>query len=78
VEDAVWLAHYLSTHEHLASALAAYEGNRLAHYGRVSELSAVVEAAETPDDFAQSYAAFSHWMMTQPQPPLLTTTATPR
>jgi 2-polyprenyl-6-methoxyphenol hydroxylase-like FAD-dependent oxidoreductase len=47
-----------------AGALPRYEQARMARFDRVREFSADVENATGPAEFAQRYAAFSHWMLT--------------
>lgn len=63
VEDALMLARCLASHHDVGTALAAYEGDRIAHYEHARALSDEVEVAPTPADFARRYAAFSHWMI---------------
>jgi len=63
VEDAVALTRCLETHPEVPSALAAYEADRIPRYQQARVLADAVEAYETPAEFAQRYAAFSHWMM---------------
>jgi hypothetical protein len=47
------------------AALATYEAVQIPRYAHVARLSAAVEHAPTPQDFARDYAAFSHWMISQ-------------
>jgi 2-polyprenyl-6-methoxyphenol hydroxylase-like FAD-dependent oxidoreductase len=65
IEDATTLTRCLSTAEHLADGLEAYEADRIPHYEKVNELAKVVKEAPTPEEFAQRYVSFSHWMLTQ-------------
>jgi 2-polyprenyl-6-methoxyphenol hydroxylase-like FAD-dependent oxidoreductase len=65
VQDGALLANLLSAGADLPAALAAYEADRLPHYAQVAVLSAAVEHADRPAEFAQRYAAFSHWMITR-------------
>ncbi|WP_033289652.1 FAD-dependent oxidoreductase [Amycolatopsis jejuensis] len=63
VEDAALLARYFADDpEH---ALARYEADRIPHYEHVATLSGAVEKSASPAEFAQNYAAFSHWMTSQ-------------
>ena len=64
VQDAALLADLLVADDDVPRALAAYEADRIPHYEQVAELAAAVEQASSPADFAQRYAAFSHWMIT--------------
>jgi 2-polyprenyl-6-methoxyphenol hydroxylase-like FAD-dependent oxidoreductase len=65
VEDAALLARLLTSAEDVPAALAAYERDRVPHYRTVNELSRKVEDAATPAEFAATYVAFSHWMLTR-------------
>ncbi|MBO0676544.1 FAD-dependent monooxygenase [Mycolicibacterium sp. S2-37] len=73
VEDAALLGELLTTPADVPAALAAYEADRIPRYAHVAELSAAVEHARTPQEFARNYAAFHHWMLS----PLLTAPAAP-
>ncbi|MEU0332041.1 FAD-dependent monooxygenase [Streptomyces sp. NPDC006193] len=64
IEDAALLGRLLTPAGDVPAALAAYEADRIPRYARVAELSAAVEHAPTPREFARHYAAFSHWMLT--------------
>ena len=64
IEDAALLGHLLHPDADVPAALQAYQADRIPRYERVAELSAAVEHSPTPQEFAQHYAAFSHWMMT--------------
>ncbi|MGN9787718.1 FAD-dependent monooxygenase [Nonomuraea sp. ZG12] len=64
IEDAALLGRLLSTAGDVPAALAAYEADRIPRYAHVARLSAAVEHAPTPQEFARHYAAFSHWMIT--------------
>jgi 2-polyprenyl-6-methoxyphenol hydroxylase-like FAD-dependent oxidoreductase len=63
IEDAGVLRTALETAPGLAAALTGYERARMAHFDRVRELAAAVENASGPAEFAERYAAFSHWML---------------
>jgi 2-polyprenyl-6-methoxyphenol hydroxylase-like FAD-dependent oxidoreductase len=63
IEDAGVLRTALETAPGLAVALTGYEQARMAHFDRVRELAAAVENASGPAEFAERYAAFSHWML---------------
>lgn len=66
IEDAALLGRLLGgTAVDVPAALAAYEADRIPQYAHVAELSAAVEHAPTPGEFARHYAAFSHWMLNQ-------------
>ncbi|MCX2946805.1 FAD-dependent oxidoreductase [Lentzea sp. NEAU-D7] len=65
IEDAGLLGHLLGSTGDVAAALATYEAVEIPRYAHVAELSAAVEHAPTPQEFARHYAAFSHWMITQ-------------
>lgn len=64
IEDVTVLRGALKTEPGLREALTGYERARIPRFERVREFSAAVEAADSPDDFAREYAAFSHWMLT--------------
>jgi 2-polyprenyl-6-methoxyphenol hydroxylase-like FAD-dependent oxidoreductase len=64
IEDAALLGRSLTPGGNVPAALAAYEADRIPRYAHAAELSAAVEHAPTPQEFARHYAAFSHWMMT--------------
>ncbi|WP_128381758.1 FAD-dependent monooxygenase [Streptomyces cavernae] len=64
IEDAALLGRLLTPTSDVPAALAAYEADRIPRYAHVAELSAAVEHAPTAQQFAQHYAAFSHWMIT--------------
>lgn len=64
IEDAALLGDLLAAAGDVPAALAAYQADRIPRYARVEELSAAVEHAPTPQEFARHYAAFSHWMIT--------------
>lgn len=66
VEDAGLLGHLLGSTGDVPAALATYEATVMPRYARAAELSAAVEHSLSPQDFARHYAAFSHWMTTQP------------
>ncbi|WP_027820267.1 FAD-dependent monooxygenase [Paraburkholderia bannensis] len=63
VEDIQVLTDALQRHDDLATALQAYERNRLPHYARVRELAYSVEIAPDAAGYALEYARFSHWML---------------
>jgi 2-polyprenyl-6-methoxyphenol hydroxylase-like FAD-dependent oxidoreductase len=44
--------------------LPGYQQARMARFDRVRELAAAVEAAESPAEYADRYAAFTRWMLT--------------
>jgi 2-polyprenyl-6-methoxyphenol hydroxylase-like FAD-dependent oxidoreductase len=68
IEDAALLGRLLgrllTPAGDVAAALAAYEADRIPRYAHAAKLSAAVEHAPTPQEFARHYAAFSHWMIT--------------
>jgi 2-polyprenyl-6-methoxyphenol hydroxylase-like FAD-dependent oxidoreductase len=64
IEDAALLGHLLGGPGEVPGALAAYEARQIPRYAHAARLSAAVEHAPTPQEFAQHYAAFSHWMIT--------------
>jgi 2-polyprenyl-6-methoxyphenol hydroxylase-like FAD-dependent oxidoreductase len=66
VEDAELLGELLTSASDVPAALAAYEADRMPRYAHVARLSAAVEHAPTPDEFATNYAAFHHWMLSPP------------
>jgi 2-polyprenyl-6-methoxyphenol hydroxylase-like FAD-dependent oxidoreductase len=43
--------------------LTGYERSRMARFDRVREFAAAVEAADSPDEYASTYAAFTRWML---------------
>ncbi|MET0134734.1 MAG: FAD-dependent monooxygenase, partial [Kibdelosporangium sp.] len=65
IEDAALLGSLLTPGGDVAAALAAYQASQIPRYAHVAQLSAAVEHAPTPQEFARHYAAFSHWMITQ-------------
>ncbi|WP_197680342.1 FAD-dependent monooxygenase [Mycolicibacterium rutilum] len=66
VEDAALLGRLLTSPADVPAALDAYETDRMPRYAHVAELSAAVEHAATPAQFARNYAAFHHWMLNAP------------
>jgi 2-polyprenyl-6-methoxyphenol hydroxylase-like FAD-dependent oxidoreductase len=64
IEDAALLGRLLTPTADVPAALAAYEAGQIPRYAHVARLSAAVEHASTPQEFAHHYAAFSHWMIT--------------
>ncbi|MEU9454170.1 FAD-dependent monooxygenase [Streptomyces sp. NPDC048277] len=64
VEDAGVLRASLDAEPDTAKALLRYEAARIARFEEVREHSAAVELAADAAEFAQRYAAFSHWMLT--------------
>jgi 2-polyprenyl-6-methoxyphenol hydroxylase-like FAD-dependent oxidoreductase len=70
IEDAALLGRLLTPTGDVPAALAAYQATQIPRYAHVAQLSAAVEHAPTPQEFARHYAAFSHWMISpQPQHP---------
>jgi len=65
IEDAALLGRLLVPDCDVPEALAAYEASQLPRYAEVAQLSAAVEHAPTPEEFARTYAAFTHWMITR-------------
>jgi 2-polyprenyl-6-methoxyphenol hydroxylase-like FAD-dependent oxidoreductase len=63
VEDVRVLVDSTMKHGEIAAALADYEARRMPHYEKVRELSLAVELARDASEYAQEYAAFSHWMI---------------
>lgn len=72
IEDAALLGRLLTPAGDVPAALAAYEADRIPRYAHVAELSAAVEHAPTPQEFARHYAAFSHWMVARETHPART------
>lgn len=64
VEDAGVLRTALEAAPTVREAFTRYEQARIARFDRVRELAADVENATGPAEFAERYAAFSHWMLT--------------
>ena len=64
IEDATVLRETLRTEPGLGAALTRYEQTRIPRFEKVREFAAQVENARGPAEFAQRYAAFSHWMLT--------------
>ncbi|PSM42435.1 oxidoreductase [Streptomyces dioscori] len=64
IEDVGVLRGSLSAEADLGKGLTAYEDARSARFAAVREHSAAVERAGDAAEFAQRYAAFSHWMLT--------------
>jgi 2-polyprenyl-6-methoxyphenol hydroxylase-like FAD-dependent oxidoreductase len=70
IEDAALLGRLLAPTADVPAALAAYQATQIPRYAHVAQLSAAVEHAPTPQEFARHYAAFSHWMISrQPRHP---------
>jgi salicylate hydroxylase len=65
VEDIGVLARELTAQPDVRSALEAYESNRTPRYDTVRDLSLAVEHAADAREYAEHYAIFSHWMLTQ-------------
>ena len=65
VEDVGVLVRALDAQPDLRSALKAYETDRMPRYETVRELSLAVENAADAREYAEHYAAFSHWMLTE-------------
>jgi 2-polyprenyl-6-methoxyphenol hydroxylase-like FAD-dependent oxidoreductase len=63
IEDAALLGQLLTPPVDVAAALKSYEADRMPRYAHVADLSAAVEHAPTPQEFATHYAAFHHWML---------------
>jgi 2-polyprenyl-6-methoxyphenol hydroxylase-like FAD-dependent oxidoreductase len=69
VEDVGVLARAVAGQPSIALALKAYDTDRLARYERVREFSRAVESSVDAADYANHYAAFSHWMLSErPRP----------
>ncbi len=64
VEDVGVLCACLSADADLPNALSEYERRRRERFDRVRAFAAEVEFAADAAEFAQRYAAFSHWMLT--------------
>lgn len=64
IEDAGVLRSELAAGPDTATALARYERSRRARFDKVREHSTAVEFADGAAEFAERYAAFSHWMLT--------------
>ena len=64
IEDAGVLRDALAAEPDTAGALARYEGARATRFEHVREHAAAVEHAADAAEFAERYAAFSHWMLT--------------
>jgi 2-polyprenyl-6-methoxyphenol hydroxylase-like FAD-dependent oxidoreductase len=65
VEDVGVLVRALAAGPGLPAALRAYEAERVPRYAAVREYSRTVELATTAPRYAEAYAAFSHWMLTE-------------
>lgn len=65
IEDAALLGRLLTPGGDVPAALAAYQASQIPRYAHAAQLSAAVEHAPTPQEFARHYAAFSHWMISQ-------------
>jgi salicylate hydroxylase len=64
IEDVGVLRSELQDAPSVKEALQRYEDARMARFDRVREFSANVEKAKDATEFAERYAAFSHWMLT--------------
>jgi 2-polyprenyl-6-methoxyphenol hydroxylase-like FAD-dependent oxidoreductase len=65
VEDVGVLVRQLESGAGIAAALGAYEADRMARYAKVREHSRTVEGSADAREYAETYAAFSHWMLTE-------------
>ncbi len=65
IEDVGVLSRLLAGSPDIRSALAAFDADRLPRYDTVHKLAATVEQSRTAEEYAHSYAAFSHWMLTE-------------
>jgi hypothetical protein len=65
VQDVGVLSRALADHADIPQALKAYEADRLVRYDKVREYSLAVENAVDARDYAEHYAAFSHWMLAE-------------
>lgn len=65
VEDVGVLVRQLESGVGIAAALGAYEADRMARYAKVREHSRAVEGSADARKYAETYAAFSHWMLTE-------------
>ena len=65
VEDVGVLTRKLEGGLDIAGALKAYEADRMARYEIVREHSRAVEGSADAREYAETYAAFSHWMLTE-------------
>ncbi|MDI5973263.1 FAD-dependent monooxygenase [Streptomyces sp. SL13] len=63
VEDVGVLTRELCGQPDLRQALKAYEADRAPRYASVRDFSLAVENAATAPQYAEHYAAFSHWML---------------
>lgn len=63
IEDVGVLRAELTAQPDTAGALARYEAARTARFERVREHADAVEHADGAAEFAERYAAFSHWML---------------
>lgn len=64
IEDVGELRAQLSAAPTLRDALTGYEQTRIARFEQVRGHADRLENADGPAEFAQRYAAFSHWMLT--------------
>jgi salicylate hydroxylase len=64
IEDVGVLRASLAAGPDTVEALARYEGARAARFEQVREHADAVERATGTAEFAERYAAFSHWMLT--------------
>ncbi len=64
IEDVGVLRAALSASPDPAAALPAYERARIPRFDRIREFSESVENTADAAEFAETYAAFSHWMLT--------------
>ena len=63
VEDIGVLTRKLAAAPGISAALKAYEADRLPRYTKVREHSRAVERSADAREYAETYAAFSHWML---------------
>ena len=57
--------HHLAGPDNLRGALKAFEADRMARYEQVRHHSRAVEGSADAAEYAETYAAFSHWMLTE-------------
>jgi 2-polyprenyl-6-methoxyphenol hydroxylase-like FAD-dependent oxidoreductase len=65
VEDVGVLTRNLDGRLGISEALKAYEADRTARYAVVREHSRAVEGSADAREYAETYVAFSHWMLTE-------------
>jgi len=63
IEDVMVLTNAIKAESNVPAALNRYQAQRMPYFETVRNFSKDVEQSKDPKDFAQRYAAFTHWML---------------